>query len=87
MEDRYERFGYDCRVPTDGMQYKTGGENLFTISSAASLSTEELADRAVQGWLDSPAHRENLLDPDWRQEGIGAAWTDDGSLYVTQNFC
>lgn len=87
LEDRYERFGYDCRVPTDGMSYKTGGENLFTVSSADSLSNEKLADRAVQGWLDSPAHRENLLDQDWRQEGIGVAWTDDGTLYVTQNFC
>lgn len=87
LEDRYERFDYRCRVPTDGLRYKTGGENLFTMQSPVALSPEEIADRAVQGWLDSPAHRRNLLDLDWRREGIGVARAQDGRLYVTQNFC
>lgn len=87
FEDRYERFDYRCRVPTDGFSYKTGGENLFTMQSPVELAPEDVADRAVQGWLDSPGHRRNLLDPDWRREGIGVARADDGRLYVTQNFC
>jgi len=87
LEHRYERFDYRCRVPSDGLQYKTGGENLFTMQSPAERQPEAVADRAIQGWLDSPAHRRNLLDPDWRQEGIGVARAENGRLYVTQNFC
>lgn len=87
LADRYERFEYRCRVPTDGLRYKTGGENLFTMQSSVELQPEDVADRAVQGWLDSPAHRRNLLDPDWRREAIGVARAADDRLYVTQNFC
>jgi uncharacterized protein YkwD len=27
---------------------------------------------ALDGWLNSPGHRENLFRPDWRAEGIAA---------------
>lgn len=87
LQDRYERFGYDCRVPAGEFEYKTGGENLFTYRSSMEPSIEALANRTVAGWLDSPGHRRNLLDEDWRQEGIGVARADDGTIYVTQNFC
>lgn len=87
LEDRYDQFGYDCRVPAGTFQYKSGGENLFKYQSSASISDEELADQVVEGWLNSPAHRRNLLDEDWRREGIGVATASDGTIYVTQNFC
>jgi uncharacterized protein YkwD len=57
------------------------------MKSPAERQPEAVADWAIQGWLDSPAHRRNLLDPDWRQEGIGVARAENGRLYVTQNFC
>jgi uncharacterized protein YkwD len=48
---------------------------------------EELADGLVEQWLDSPEHRENLLDPDWERTGVGVAVTAEGEVLVTQNFC
>ena len=30
------------------------------------------ADTAIQAWLDSPPHRENMLNPNWREVGIGS---------------
>jgi uncharacterized protein YkwD len=33
----------------------------------------ESAQAAVQGWLSSPAHRRNLLDPEARDVGVGYA--------------
>ena len=30
------------------------------------------ADTAIQAWLDSPPHRDNMLNPDWREVGIGS---------------
>jgi uncharacterized protein YkwD len=73
-------------------------ENLFKVSLAKRkwsvggrvhteyYTEEEIASRAVQGWMESPGHRENLLTPFWESEGIGVAVAADGSVYVTQNF-
>jgi len=49
-----------------------------------------IAKLLVQQWMDSPEHRENLLDTQWKNEGIGVVTVDKESqtkLYVTQNFC
>lgn len=91
MGDRYDRFGYDCRVPVGGNRYATGAENIF-MSTSRGLRLEEatLADRVVAGWMNSPGHRENLLRSYWRREGIGVAAVEVGGesrVYVTQNFC
>lgn len=48
---------------------------------------EELADGLVEQWLNSPDHRENMLNPDWERTGVGVAVTQDGEVLVTQNFC
>ncbi len=42
------------------------GENL--LWSSPSISTAA----AVKLWLSSPPHRRNLLDPTWREVGVGA---------------
>ncbi len=41
---------------------------------------------AVEKWMQSPSHRENLLDKRWRESAIGIAVTDDGTYYFTQVF-
>jgi uncharacterized protein YkwD len=51
------------------------------------LTTEALAAQTVDGWLASPTHRVNLLHPGVDREGIGAAITPDGLVYVTQMLC
>jgi uncharacterized protein YkwD len=91
VADRYDRFGYDCRVSLADGGYSTGGENLYrTAYAGQTLSRTELADRAVDGWLSSPGHRENLLRDDWGREGVGVVVDVEGDVvrvYVTQNFC
>lgn len=42
--------------------------------------------KAVQLWLDSPAHRQNLMNSDWREAAIGVSVAADGSYYFTQVF-
>ena len=44
-----------------------------------------IARQVVQGFLDSPAHRENLLDPSKAYFGVGIAIVRE-HVYVTQNF-
>lgn len=52
--------------PVGGASHWAVGENL--IWSAASLTPKEV----VALWLDSPKHRAILLDPEWREAGVGA---------------
>lgn len=98
MEDRYEKFGYECRVPVSGNQYMTGAENINKVYWNTETTTYErttnetkLAKITVSQWMDSPPHRENILRSEWENEGIGIAVSEnsdgDTVVYVTQNFC
>lgn len=44
--------------------------------------------RAVvkQGWMKSPPHRANILNPGYRLLGMGARRSDDGTWYAAQVF-
>ena len=57
------------------------GENLFMCSE-----TSDFAGLSVRGWMRSTTHRENILDPDWRDTGIGVAYSRDGEIYITEVF-
>lgn len=91
MSDRYDEVGYACRVETGENRYLTGAENIFKFEySGLGYSVSELADRAVEGWMNSKGHRENILTPEWENEGIGVEIVNqngDTVIYVTQNFC
>ncbi len=41
---------------------------------------------AVAGWMDSAAHKRNLLDENWKESAVGVAVASDGSYYFTQVF-
>ena len=41
----------------------------------------------IMGWMDSPGHRQNILDGDYGRIGVGVAFSDTGTVYGTQNFC
>lgn len=41
---------------------------------------------ACRHWMQSAGHRQNILDPDWTESGIGAAIAADGTFYFTQVF-
>lgn len=55
-----------------------GGENV-----AMGYPTPE---DVMAGWLDSPGHRANIRNCDFRAIGVGVAATEDGRLYWTQKF-
>jgi uncharacterized protein YkwD len=101
MGDRYDRFGYECRVPISGDRYATGAENIIYTYADSNVQTDsgienygnnetEIARAMVNWWMNSTGHRENILQPHWESEGIGVAIEDvDGKtrVYATQNFC
>lgn len=97
LEDRYEKFGYDCRVSAGGNRFYSGAENIAYSYYEEPIeggeyydSPEELAEGVVDQWMNSRGHRENILMPSWRNEGIGVYVEEvpEGTrVYVTQNFC
>lgn len=97
MSDRYQRFGYECRVPAGGNRYYTGAENIAYTYYQKRIegggyhdSAGDVAAGIVSQWMNSPGHRENILTSEWRSEGIGVAITETAQgtrVYATQNFC
>lgn len=58
------------------------GENLYKIEdSRKRFSSAEI----VQGWMDSPGHRANILNRDFTHIGVGVV-VSGRKLYATQNF-
>jgi uncharacterized protein YkwD len=47
---------------------------------------DEAARSAVERWMESPAHKKNLLDKRWKETGMGVAILPDGTYYFTQVF-
>ena len=99
--ERYSKAGFRCAVPISGNRYATGGENIaqthtfsgYRVSSdgtrtrIGARTLDEVANRVVQGWMDSPGHRENILRPYWRTEAIGVFIDSQGRVFATENFC
>ncbi len=69
----------DVRTHNAGYKGASGAENAY----CGYLSGEA----AVTGWLNSPGHRANLLDPGSREVGLGYYLAPGGGRgYVTQDF-
>jgi uncharacterized protein YkwD len=71
-----------------GYRSWTAGENLLYNSEQIDAGV------AIQAWLDSPPHRENMLDPAWREVGIasmhaasaGGEFGGDAAWVITMDF-
>lgn len=82
MSDRYAMYGVNC-----GMK----AENIFTMKTTGGLNEDEIVEKAVNGWMNSPGHRENILRQGLSSEAIAVTITENSEgetvVYVTQNFC
>lgn len=58
------------------------GENLARFYNTAKVYTPE---EIVEGWMNSPEHRKNMLDPDFTHLGVGVV-NSKSTLLATQNF-
>jgi uncharacterized protein YkwD len=61
------------------------GENIWSGSGYDPRKAQELAQEIVSDWLNSPGHRENLLDPDFTHLGVGVSARHD-RIRATQEF-
>jgi uncharacterized protein YkwD len=96
--ERAKAAGYNC-YKNFGSYYSDGiAENIFQnwlygstiyndgIATHNWNTQEELASSTVNGWMDSPGHRQNILNTDYSKEGIGVALSTDDKVLITQDF-
>ena len=92
--DRGNAAGYRC-LKDFGNFYTEGiHENLsrgwyyssFNARGRQYFTMGDLAFEIVDGWMNSPGHRENILTETYDREGVGISIGEDESVWVTQNF-
>lgn len=63
----------------------TTKQNGITIKKEYVWQTsEEIAQSTVQGWMNSPPHRKNILSPQYDQQGIGVTISGH-EIYITED--
>ena len=84
IEQRYADNEYVCHIVTRDF-IGMGGENLSQNWKQGDNNYVALS--TVQGWMESPGHRENILIDYFENQGIGVYLDSDDEIYITQNFC
>lgn len=75
-----------ARVKQRGYVYCAIAENIGYEYSSRGFTVERLARNFVEGWMESPAHRANILDTVVTQTGLGVARNGNGEYYAAQLF-
>lgn len=91
---RSNRHGYSC-MKDYGSYYTYGlAENIAETpvysnveGCGSTTSLDSLAECIVDGWMQSPGHRENILTKTYTKTGIGISYSSDDKAYSTQDFC
>jgi len=92
--------GYTCHKAADPYFTYAIAENLYATYRYAEIplqdsqasgyvwtSEEAMAEETVEAWMNSPDHRDNILDKGMGREGIGVAFGKGDMVFVTQDFC
>jgi uncharacterized protein YkwD len=81
------------RLRDENVSFTAWGENIYysycQSNGKPAYNVDGFAQQAVSGWMNSPGHRANILNPNFTHTGIGiAAVPRDGKgyIYATQVF-
>lgn len=66
------------RVKKTGYRFKRIGENIARSRRGFS--------HVIQMWMHSPLHRKNILNPKFKEMGVGIVQAKNGDRYFTQVF-
>lgn len=69
------------RVDEADIRWRMIGENLAYSSGYVNPVAASL-----HGWMESPGHRRNILEPDFNLSAVGVWITSDGTVYFTEIF-
>jgi uncharacterized protein YkwD len=84
LEDKLSHISSDGRTYTErliqaGFYFSANGENV-------AYSETFYPEYIHNSLMESPQHRENILNPEFDQVGIGVVYNNDDGYYVTQDF-
>lgn len=90
--ERMARLGFFAHKTPEGLRlrdrarearirFQVIGENI-----AYNQGVDDPGKFAVQRWMISSGHRENILSREFRASGVGSFTTRDGAVYLTQIF-
>lgn len=74
------------RAEAAGYDYCVVRENIAYRMNTGDVTADSLIEVFVQGWIDSPPHRENMLADYITHTGVAVATTDDTTYYAVQMF-
>ena len=69
------------RLERAGIRYSACAENIYTQTGG-----RDAVDAACAAWMKSAGHRANILNPQYRDTGIGVAVKKSGEWFLTQIF-
>ena len=69
------------RADNIGIEWHAIGENI-----AYNRGYVDPVGFTVKRWMESPSHKDNIMDKRWKETGIGVIVTLDGTYYLTQVF-
>ncbi|KAA1261169.1 Cysteine-rich secretory protein family protein [Rubripirellula obstinata] len=75
-----------ARAKAAGYRYCVVRENIAYRTNTGEVSSDGLIETFVQGWIDSPPHRENMLADYVLDTGVAVATTDGVTYYAVQLF-
>ena len=98
--ERAAAVGFSCEKTIGDLIYSGVAENIEQNNLYNSITyingvpasydwnnQEKLASLTVSDWMNSPGHRQNILDAVYDREGIGVAIAKDDKVYITEDFC
>ena len=76
------------RLRAAGIAFNLEGENIRWVSSRApGTVANDMMYEGQYGWMNSPGHKANILNPNFTHVGIGVFKSStDGKFIATQNF-
>ena len=92
---RAKKTGFKTTIKRGNITRVGVGENIYETQSYMEENgvktpylekLDIVANKAIVGWMNSPGHRKNILNPDYTMEGTGAAVSKDKKVKVTQMF-
>lgn len=88
-----DRYGHNADGSTPARRAKAAGydycvvrENIAYRTNTGDPTRETLTELFVQGWIDSPGHRENMLAQYVMETGVAVATNDGDTFYAVQLF-
>jgi len=75
------------RAQEHGYEYCLVSENIAYLYRSPEFPVAEMAEHFVTGWINSPDHRENMLDPDVSEIGVAVSQSaSTGYYFAVQMF-